>query len=82
MEETQSSLVDRLRNNEDGLAYLVLGGITAVISWVLVPIAGLVSVYCGYKLYRVEDRLYSGSAIAAVGTAGVIVWVLWLATLS
>lgn len=78
MANDQLSVTTRLKRNEDGMLYLLVGALTAFLSWVLIPIAGLVSVYCGSKLYR--ERTIAGVAIAVVGFTGVALWLNWLVT--
>jgi len=78
MENKSSSLGQRLKQNEDGVLYVLIGLITALLSWFLIPIVGLVSVYCGYKLYQEEEKLVLGGLIALVGFIGVALWIGWL----
>lgn len=66
--------------NQNGRLYLWGGIITALISWVLIPVFGIVSVYCGYKLYTETQRTTAGGAIAATGGLGVLIWLVYLAT--
>lgn len=67
--------------NENGRLYLWGGAISAIISWVLVPLFGLFAVYCGYKLYDDEDRTVSSALIAGLGAVGFLGWVVYLTTL-
>lgn len=71
MESQQASFVERVKNNEDGLLYVIIGLITGFISWFLIPIVGLISMYCGLKLYQEEGRLVAGGLIAVLGFVGV-----------
>lgn len=81
MEPRQASFVERVKNNEGGLLYVIVGLIAGFISWFVVPIVGLISVYCGVKLYLDEGELVAGGLIAVLGFVGVALWVAWLASL-
>lgn len=80
MVDQSSSLVQRLKRNEDGILYLIVGSLTAAISWFLVPIVGLVSVYCGSRLYRENKKTVAGGIISVAGFTGVALWIGWLLT--
>lgn len=74
MSGTQRSISDSIQAwNENGRLYLWGGVLAAIISWFLLPIIGLVSVFCGYRLYE-ENRARVGGVIAIVGGLGVLVW--------
>lgn len=81
MEPRPTSFAERLRNNEDGVLYVVVGLIAGFISWFLVPIVGVVGMYCGLRLYQEEQKLVAGGLIAVLGFVGVALWVAWLTTL-
>jgi len=68
----------RLGDNEDGLAYLVVGVVAAVLSPFLAPIAGPFAVFCGVNLYQREGRRVAGGLIAVVGS---VAFALWLGVL-
>lgn len=68
--------------NEDGQLFLVAGIVTAVVAWVFLPLAGLVSVYCGIGLWTEYDRTLVGGTIAVVGGFGVVVWIAVLVSVS
>lgn len=82
MSETQRSLSERVRDwNENSRLYLWGGVISAVISWLLVPLFGLVAVFCGYKLYDEEERTTAAALIAGFGAIGFLTWLVFLVTL-
>ncbi|MFC3478227.1 hypothetical protein [Halobacterium litoreum] len=60
--------------------YLALGAISAVVSLVILPLAGLASVYSGYKVYGDTRAVYS-YLLAGVGAFSVLLWVGYVATL-
>lgn len=66
-------------DDEDSKIRLYFWGgiIAAIISWVVVPIVGLVAVYCGWKVYQMKSEI-QGGIIAGVGGIGVLVWLLFL----
>lgn len=81
MSETQRSLSERVRDwNENSRFYLWGGVISAVISWLLIPLFGLIAVFCGYKLYDEEGRTTVAGLIAGVGAIGFLLWLVFLAT--
>lgn len=80
MDNESVSLGQRLKQNEDGVLYLIIGLVTAFLSWFVIPILGLVSMYCGFKLYQEEDKFIVGALIAVVGFVGIILWISWLLT--
>lgn len=71
-EETES-------DEDGGRLYLWGGVLSAITSWVLVPLAGLAAVYCGYKLYDEQQKTTSSALIAGFGGIGVLAWMLLLA---
>ena len=78
MSEAGPSVGDRMDAwNENGRLYLYGGALSAVISWVLVPLFGVVAVLCGYRLLQ-RERTLAGAVIAAVGGAGFLLWALAL----
>lgn len=50
-------------------------------AWFVVPLFGLIAVYCGYKLYNEEDRTVSAALIAGFGAVGFLLWIAFLLTL-
>lgn len=64
--------------NENGRLYLWGGAISAVISWLLVPLFGLLAVFCGVKLYSEEARTTSAALIAGLGGIGFVSWIVLL----
>jgi hypothetical protein len=60
--------------------YLILGTVSAIISVVLIPIAGLVSIYSSYKIHGKTRKLYT-YLMGGIGAASVLLWVGYLATL-
>lgn len=78
-----NSIEETSRRDEtgsNGRLYLWIGVVAAVASLLILPIAGLVAVYCGYKLSQVKNELYGGVIIGA-GGAGVLSWVVYLLSL-
>lgn len=75
-----SSLLDSW--NEHGQLLLAVGIATALVSWTYLPLAGLVSVYCGLGLWTGYDRAVAGGTIAGVGGLAVVVWVAFLVSLA
>jgi ABC-type amino acid transport system permease subunit len=76
MSGIQRSISDSIRAwNENGRLYLWGGVLAAIISWLLLPIIGLISVFCGYRLYEM-NRGRIGGVIAIVGGLGVLVWLV------
>lgn len=76
-----TSLTDGILGpNQNGRLYLWSGILTALVSWVLIPACGIISVYCGYKLSSETQRTTAGGAIAATGGLGVLIWLVYLAT--
>lgn len=82
MTETQGFPKQTIRNwNENGRLYLWGGVISSIISLVVIPLFGLLAVFCGYKLYDTEKRIVSSVLIAGSGGLGFLNWVIYLATL-
>lgn len=82
MNETSESPKSRLQAwNQNGRLYLLVGAVAAVVSLTLIALAGLVAVYCGYRLYVDEGRTVSAGIIAGVGGFGFLVWIVYIATL-
>jgi len=61
--------------NEDGRLFFVVGIVTALAAWLFLPLAGLVSVYCGLGLWTRYDRTVAGVGIAGVGGLSVVMWI-------
>lgn len=79
MSEPQRSVSDRIRAwNEDGQLYFWGGIFSDIISWLLVPIFGLLGVYCGYQLYNRKGRAAVAGIIGLVGGIGVLIWAIFL----
>lgn len=70
----------RDETGSNGRLYFLIGVLSAVASLLILPIAGLVAVYCGYKVSQVKNELHGGVIIGA-GGAGVLSWVVYLLTL-
>jgi hypothetical protein len=65
-------------NDDNNTRLYFWGGIiAAIISWLLIPIVGLVAVYCGWKIYQTNSEL-QGGIIAGVGGLGVLMWLFFL----
>ncbi|SEW34782.1 hypothetical protein [Halobacterium jilantaiense] len=67
-------------NQTNTRRYLILGTISAIISVVLIPVAGLVSVYSSYKIHGRVRKLYT-YIMGGVGAASVLLWITYLTTL-
>lgn len=65
--------------NESGHLYLLVGGITAILSWVVMPLLGLIAGFCGIELYRKKGLPLSGIVIGGIGIAAVLTWFVILA---
>jgi hypothetical protein len=82
MSQSQTSLRDTVQAwNEEGLLYVVVGMLSAVLSLVFIPLFGLVAVYCGYKLYDTQQRRILSLLMAGLGGFGLLFWVYYLTTL-
>jgi hypothetical protein len=66
--------------NEGGRLYIAGGTIAAIVSLVILPLAGVVAVYCGYRLYDTEQRTTLAILITALGGFGLVWWVVYLLT--
>ncbi|MFC7073310.1 hypothetical protein ACFQJ7_01145 [Halovenus rubra] len=66
--------------NEDGTLYFWGGVASAIISWVLIPLFGLVAVYAGYRLYDDETKTMGAAIIAVTGAVGFPSWLAFLIT--
>lgn len=60
--------------------YLAVGVVSTIVSWLLLPLAGLVSIYSSYKIHGDVPNLYS-YVIAGLGGTSVLFWVAYLSTL-
>ncbi|ADE01763.1 MULTISPECIES: hypothetical protein [Haloferax] len=60
--------------------YLAIGGLSAVLSLFVLPIAGFVSVYTGYKVHGHTKNIYS-YLLAGAGSLSVLFWVAFLVRL-
>jgi len=60
--------------------YLALGTISAIVSVVLVPLAGLVSIYSSYQIHGDTPKVYT-YLISAIGGLSVAMWIAYLLTL-
>ncbi|QSG01838.1 hypothetical protein [Natranaeroarchaeum sulfidigenes] len=73
-------LLRRLRAlNESGNLYLFLGGLTAFLSWVFMPLLGLIAGFCGIELYRKKGLPITGIVIGGIGITAVLTWFVILA---
>ncbi|APW99138.1 hypothetical protein CHINAEXTREME_15765 [Halobiforma lacisalsi AJ5] len=57
------------------------GRASVIISWVLIPLLGLVAVFCGYKLYDEEETVVSSGLMATMGGIGFLMWLAYLVTM-
>jgi nitrate reductase NapE component len=81
MSQEESSVTRRLEElNENGRVYLWVGILSAFLSLVIFPLAGPVSIVCGYKLHVDEDQTLQGGLIATAGAVGFLFWVGLLLT--
>jgi hypothetical protein len=64
---------------ENDRVCLWVGATAALISVVIVPLFGLLAIFCGYKLY--DRKTLPGLVIAGIGAVGFVSWLYYLATL-
>ena len=57
--------------------YLLAGVVCALLSLLLIPIAGLGAVYCGYRIHGDRHPVYS-YALAGVGAFSLAGWAAYL----
>jgi TM2 domain-containing membrane protein YozV len=57
--------------------YLAVGAISAALSLFVLPIAGLASIYSGYKVYGDTRAVYS-YLLAGVGALSILFWISYL----
>lgn len=82
MRNTDKSLTDSIREwNEDGQLYMWAGILAALISWFLIPVFGLVAMFCGYRLHDEQSRTYVGGVIGFTGGLGFFIWLFFLINL-
>lgn len=82
MSESQGSLRNTLQAwNEDGRLYVVVGTLSAILSLVFIPLFGLVAVYCGYMLYKTQQKTVLSILMAVLGGFGFLFWLYYLTTL-
>ena len=60
--------------------YLVIGTVSALLSLVVLPIAGLVSIYSGYRIKDRAPAIYS-TLLAGIGGFSVVLWLTYLVSL-
>jgi hypothetical protein len=60
--------------------YLVIGSISAIVALIILPIAGIVSIYSGYKIYGDTKAVYS-YLLAGAGGVAIVFWLSYLATI-
>lgn len=78
---SRGSLRRRLSEwNESRRLYLWGGALSAVVAWFVIPLFGLIAIYCGYRLYDEEERAVSAALIAGFGAVGFLLWVTFLLT--
>lgn len=65
--------------NSNGQVYAILGLLTVVIAWFVLPLAGLLSVWCGYQLYTRHESTILSIFIAIFGAMAVLSWLVWVA---
>jgi xanthosine utilization system XapX-like protein len=44
----------------------------------MIPLVGLVTVYCGYQLFSEESKRLSAGAFTIAGGLPVVTWVAWI----
>ena len=81
MSDTQQPGTSARKWTEDGRLYLWGGTISAIVSWILIPLFGLFAVFSGYKLYGDDGRTVSPLLIAGLGAIGFASWVVYLFSL-
>mgnify|MGYP000273484394 CR=1 FL=1 len=81
MDETEQSQPE----SEDPLItnyrlYMAAGVVSGFLAWFLIPLLGVVTVFCGYYLYTSEGERLSAGIFVVVGASALISWVIFLAT--
>lgn len=77
MSESRDSLRTTLQAwNEDGRLYVAGGLLSAILSLVLIPVFGLLAVYCGYKIYDTQQKTVLSILMATLGGFGFLSWVI------
>lgn len=77
IEVSEASSDDSSDKSRSTRLYFWGGIVSAIISVVLIPIVGLIAVYCGYKVRQMKSK-FQGTMIAGVGGIGVLAWVAFL----
>ncbi len=73
MTESDRSVISRIASyNEDGTLYLVFGSISALVALIIIPLVGLIAVFCGYKLYAQGHNTTVGVILALLGVVALV----------
>ncbi len=59
----------------DAAVYSLIGVITGVVAWLLIPLFGVITAYAGYQLYERESRNIVGGAFVVVGLLPFFLWI-------
>jgi len=82
MSNSRRSFGDAIREwREDGRLYLWGGAISAIVSWVLIPVFGVFAVYSGYRLYDDQNKVAISAVLVGFGGVAVLLWLNYLASL-
>ncbi|ERG89982.1 MAG: hypothetical protein J07HX5_02155 [halophilic archaeon J07HX5] len=79
MSQTETITERITRWAEDGQLYVIAGVLSAVLSLLVLPVAGGVGVYCGYRLYSTTDRSSAGIAILLASVTGLVLPFVFIA---
>ncbi len=72
MSDAQTRVGQLLSEYEDSELFFTAGAATAIISWFVIPLIGLIAVYCGYQLYHCSDRWITSAVFVLMGASAVI----------
>jgi hypothetical protein len=59
----------------DAAVYSLIGVITGVVAWLLIPLFGVITAYAGYQLYEREARNVVGGAFVVAGLLPFFLWI-------
>jgi len=82
MTNSKTSFRDAIQKwREDGRLYLWGGTVSAIVSWVLIPVFGVFAVYSGYRLYDDHSKVAISAVLVGFGGVAVLLWLNYLASL-
>jgi len=59
----------------DTAVYSLIGVITGLVAWLLIPLFGVITAYAGYQLYERESRNIVGGLFVVVGLLPFFLWI-------